>query len=127
MLNRHEIREKIIFALYQHLLLKKDLNACFEDNFEASDLSDYIRDIRIDLINNKENYITEVSKHLVKWSFERLNLVEQAILLESTSEIKLKLNEKAVVIDEAIIFTKQYCDELSYKYVNGVLDKICNN
>ena len=125
MLNRHETREKIIFALYQHLLLRKDINACFANNFEEDELDDFIRDIRIDLINNEESYIEEVSQYLVKWTFDRLNLVEQAILLEAISEMKLHLNEKAVVIDEAVIFTKSYCDEQSYKYINGVLDKIC--
>lgn len=127
MLNRHEEREKIVFALYQHLLLKKDINVCFANNFEDQDLNDYIRDIRQDVIDNKESYIEEISEHLVKWSFDRLNLVEQAILLEATSEIKLKLNENAVIIDEAIILAKHYCDEESYKYINGVLDKICNS
>ena len=127
MLNRHDTREKIVFALYQHLLLKKDINACFDNNFEVDDLDDYIRNIRQNVIDNEEKYIDEISGHLVKWSFDRLNLVDQAILLEATSEIKLNLNEKAVIIDEAIILAKQYCDEESYKYINGVLDKICMN
>lgn len=127
MLNRHETREKIVFALYQHLLLKKDINVCFVNNFDSDDLDDYIRSIRNDVIDNEESYIDEISKYLVKWSFDRLNLVEQAILLEATSEIKQNLNEKAVIIDEAIILTKQYCDEESFKYINGVLDKICAN
>ena len=42
MLNRHDSREKIVFALYQHLLLKKDINVCFVNNFEDDDLDDYI-------------------------------------------------------------------------------------
>lgn len=126
MLNRHDSREKIVFALYQHLLLNKDINECFSDNFEQEDLDEFITSIQKDLIDNKDNYIYEIGQHLVKWSFDRLNLVEQAILLEATSEIKLKLNEDAVVIDEAIILTKNYCDEESYKYINGVLDNICN-
>ena len=127
MLNRHESREKIVFALYQHLLLTKDINECFCDNFEETDLDDFINIIKEDLLINKNNYIYEIGQYLVKWSFDRLNLVEQAILLEATSEIKQNLNEKAVVIDEAIILTKMYCDEESYKYINGVLDRICNN
>ena len=124
--NRHEYREKIVFALYQHLLLHKDLNACFEDNF-ASDNDEFLAAIREDLVNNKDVYITEISKHLNKWTFDRLNLVEQAIILEAVSEIHLGLNDTAVVIDEAVILAKQYCDEESYKYINGVLDHICSS
>lgn len=125
MLNRHETREKIIFALYQHLLLNKDLNTCFFDNFEGIE-DEFVSKIQNDLLMNEKSYIDEISKYLVKWTFDRLNLVEQAILLETVSEIKLGLNEKAVVIDEAIIITKTYCDDQSYKYINGVLDNICN-
>lgn len=125
MLNRHDTREKIVFALYQHLLLSKDINECFNDNFEEINSDEFAESIKQDLIDNKDNYIYEIGQYLVKWTFDRLNLVEQAILLEATSEIKLGLNENAVTIDEAIILTKKYCDDESYKYINGVLDNIC--
>lgn len=125
MLNRHEIREKIIFALYQHLLLHYDLNECFMNNFENIN-DEFIETIKNDLINNEIDYIYQIGENLVSWTFDRLNLVEQAILLEATSEIKTKLNEEAIVIDEAVIFAKEYCDDESYKFINGVLDKICN-
>ena len=126
MLNRHEYREKIVFALYQHLLLHKDLNECFSDNFEDDD-NEYLTVIRNDLLSNKFNYIDEISLYLNKWSFDRLNLVEQAILLETVSEIKTGINDRAVAIDEAINLAKEYCDDNAYKYINGVLDNICRN
>lgn len=125
MANRHEVREKIIFSIYQHLLLHKDLNACFNDNFEQMD--EFVQIIRLDLLKNENSYIETINPYLNKWSFDRLNLVEQAILLESYSEIINKLNDHAVVIDEAVILCKQYCDEESYKYINGVLDNLCKN
>ena len=126
MLNRHEYREKLIFVLYQHLLLHKDLKLCFIDNFE-DDADEFSLTIINDIYDNKDNYIEQISKHLVKFSFDRLNLVEQAILLESVSELKLNLNDKPIIINESIIFAKQYCDEEAYKYINGVLDNICLN
>ena len=127
MLNRHEYRERIVFALYQHLLLRKDLRECFENNIEPEDFDDFTKAILEDLLLNKKNYIEKLSVYLVKWSFDRLNLVEQAILLASTSELLLRLNDNAIVIDEAIRITKKYCDEDSYKYINGVLDSLCKN
>lgn len=126
MLNRHEYREKLIFVLYQHLLLHKDLKLCFFDNFEDN-ADEFSLTIINDIYDNKDNYIEQISKHLVKFSFDRLNLVEQAILLESVSELKLNLNDKPIIINESIIFAKQYCDEEAYKYINGVLDNICLN
>ena len=112
--------------MYQHLLLHKNLNDCFENNFEEDEINEYVRKIRDDILVNKDNYIEEMSKYLHKWKFERLNLVEQAILLETVSELKQKLNDQAVVIDEAVILAKEYCDDESYKFINGVLDNICN-
>lgn len=127
MLNRHEAREKLVFTIYQHLLLHKDLQACFDNSFEEEEYDAFTAGIRDDLIENEEKYIEEIGKHLVKWTFDRLNLVEQAILLETVSELHRNINDKAVVIDEAIILAKTYCDEDSYKYINGVLDNICNS
>ena len=127
MLNRHEYREKIVFALYQHLLLHKSLRECFVNNFEEEEYDEYSEKICNDLEINENKYIKEISKHLVKWSFDRLNLVEQAILLEGASEINVHELDKPIIIDEAIILTKTYCDEDSYKYINGVLDNLCNN
>ena len=120
-------REKIVFTIYQHLLLHKDLADCFENNFEEDEYDEFVLSVRDDLISNESNYIDEIGKYLVKWTFERLNLVEQAILLETVSELHMNINDKAVVIDEAIIMTKTYCDEESYRYINGVLDNICNS
>lgn len=124
MLNRHEYREKIIFALYQHLLLNKDIDVCFGNNFEDIE-NDFVKSIKEDLIINEVNYIYEIGEHLNRWTFDRLNIVEQAILLETVSEMKLQLNDKPIIIDEAVIFAKKYCDEESYKFINGVLDSIC--
>ena len=123
MLNRHEYRERLMFVLYQHLLLQKDINVCFENTFEDDD-NDFINAIINDLKINEKSYIDELSLYLKKWTFDRLNYVEQAILLLAASEMKLGLNDKSVVIDEAIILCKEYCDETSYKYINGVLDNL---
>ncbi|MBQ6126553.1 MAG: transcription antitermination protein NusB, partial [Erysipelotrichaceae bacterium] len=127
MLNRHDAREKLVFTIYQHLLLHKELPACFENNFEDGEYDEFITNVRDDLIENEKNYIDEIGKYLVKWAFDRLNLVEQAILLETVAELHLNLNDRAVVIDEAVILVKTYCDDDSYRFINGVLDHICNS
>lgn len=123
-MNRHEYRVKVVFALYQSLLLNKDINKSFDDNFSDEEKSDYINVIENDLILNKDNYIQEISSHLRKWTFDRLSYLEQAILLVACSEIKKEVASKNIVIDEAIRIAKEYCDEKSYQYINGVLDNL---
>lgn len=122
-MNRHEVREHIIFALYQHLLLKKELPLCFEDNFGEEIDNEYILKIMYDLEKNKDNYINKISSYLVNWTFDRLNLIDQAILLVAVSELNIGETSKAIIIDEAILISKKYSDEEAYKYINGVLDK----
>ena len=125
MLNRHESRKKIVFAIYQHLLLDRDLRSCIDDNF-PDEQDEFVVNIADDLYINEDKYIAQITPFLNKWTFVRLNLVEQAILLLAASEIAQDLNDEAVIIDEAVILSKEYCDEDSYKFINGVLDRLCN-
>ena len=50
--------------------------------------------------------------------------MEAAILLVSTSELLDSDLDKSIVINEAVINAKEYCDEDSYKFINGVLNDI---
>ena len=123
-MNRHEYRVKLVFALYQSLLLNKEISRSVEDNFDDEEKNEYVTVLENDLIINKDNYIEEISLHLKKWTFERLSYPEQAILLVATSEIKKEIASKNIIIDEAIRIAKMYCDEKSYQYINGVLDNL---
>ena len=123
-MNRHEYRVKLVFALYQSLLLNKEISRSVEDNFDDEEKNEYVTVLENDLIINKDNYIEEILLHLKKWTFERLSYLEQAILLVATSEIKKEIASKNIIIDEAIRIAKMYCDEKSYQYINGVLDNL---
>ena len=123
-MNRHEYRVKLVFALYQSLLLNKEISRSVEDNFDDEEKNEYVTALENDLIIDKDNYIEEISLHLKKWTFERLSYLEQAILLVATSEIKKEIASKNIIIDEAIRIAKMYCDEKSYQYINGVLDNL---
>ena len=123
-MNRHEYRVKLVFALYQSLLLNKEISRSVEDNFDDEEKNEYVTVLENDLIINKDNYIEEISLHLKKWTFERLSYLEQAILLVATSEIKKEIASKNIIIDEAIRIAKMYCDDKSYQYINGVLDNL---
>ncbi len=58
------------------------------------------------------------------WDFNRLSVLEQAILLMGCQEILVNETPKSVVIDEAVRLAKKYCDDDSYKLINGVLDQL---
>ena len=123
-MTRHEYRLKLIFAIYQSLLLKKDLNVLINDSIPEVDQNDFVIKIKEDLLNHMNEYIEDISSHLVKWTFDRLSFIDQAILLDSYAEYKTGLNNKNIIIDEAVRIAKEYSDDESYKYINGVLDKL---
>ena len=123
LMNRHEYRVQIVIVLYQHLLLKKDLESCFIDNFTDFD-NEFVKSIKEDLLNNIDTYIEKISHNLKNWRFDRLSFVDQAILVEATCEYFLGINNKNIIIDEAIRIAKEYSDDDSYKYINGVLDNL---
>ena len=116
-MNRHEQRVVAMQSVYQHLLLGKDIRKCVFDVMKGSnDIDGYLYSLTIGTIENK----------LLRddWDFDRLSMLEQAILLISFQEILANDTPKAVVINEAITLAKKYCDDNSYKLLNGVLDQL---
>ena len=74
---------------------------------------------------NQMYYIQKINEYLRKdWDFNRLSVIEQAILLMGFQEILVNQTPKSVVINEAINLSKKYCDDDSYKLINGVLDRL---
>ena len=55
---------------------------------------------------------------------DRLNKVDQAILLLGIYELKYTDTPSVVAINEAIELSKKYSDEAVTKMINGVLDKV---
>ena len=63
-----------------------------------------------------------ISAYLKDWTFERLNYLEQAILLSAYTQNKYMEQPKIIAINVAVDLAKKYCDDNSYKFINGVLD-----
>ncbi|MDR0322013.1 MAG: transcription antitermination factor NusB [Treponema sp.] len=66
-----------------------------------------------------------IKKHLENWDISRLNRVDLAILRISAYTLMFQ-NEMApsIVIDEAIGLCREFGTDLSFKFINGVLDSI---
>lgn len=122
---RHELREIGMRSLYQSFLLNKDIKQCVYDNCETNEIDPFLYTITIDAMKYKEIYIEKINQSLNDdWEFKRLGYVEQAILMIACCELDLEVSPKAIVIDEAVNLAKKYCDEETYKLINGVLDHL---
>ena len=124
-MNRHQLREKLMISIYQSQLLKKSLYETVEDNFESvSDIEDYGKNLIKSVANEKERFIEYINAVLEDWTFDRLGYLEQSILLLACAEFDCKEISAQVIMDEAINLTKSYCDDNTYKLINGVLDRL---
>lgn len=129
--HRRVAREKAVFCIYQWLLVKPEREelTAFLDEVPVlkkdEDAYQYANELVDQTLTNMTQLTNVVSKNLKKgWSFERLSFLEQAILLIGACEIlEFDLNEH-IVMNEAVELAKKYCDEQSYRFINGVLKQL---
>lgn len=128
---RQVAREKAVISIYQYLLVDANLedieSYISKSRTLANDEASYTfcKELIDTTILNIDQYREEISKYLKKgWTIERLSYMEQAILLVAACEMLDFDIEKSIVINEAVLLAKEYCDEESYKFINGVLHSL---
>ena len=121
---RHDLRKRVMKYIYSHLVISKPIFQLIaeEGRLMSPNGTNYILDILNHLELHEDEYIESINLRLKNWTFERLSYVEQAILLLALVEMDIAADDKAVIIDEAILLAKRYADESSYAYINAVLD-----
>ena len=122
-MKRHESREKGMITVYQYLLFRRDLDELIVDIFEDKEDEYILQAVRTAALN-EERYIGYLNRVLEGWTFDRLGVIEQAIMLMGCAEFDMKQLEMNVIIDEYVRLAKKYCEPDSYKLINGVLDRI---
>ncbi len=128
---RQIAREKATIGIYQNLLVESSLEEIItflsEDktltgNQETMDFAKWLVETTI---QNKDSYQELIGKHLKKgWTFERLSVMERAILMIATCELLESELPKTIIINEAVLNAKKFCDDDSYKFINGVLSQV---
>ncbi len=120
-------------ALYD-ILTYQDMGEDIDVEAIVSGLSDasyedspiYVKEIVLATLRHHHEEIALLEKNMVKWTFSRLNRVEQAILLLSLSHyfyVDPRV-DKGVVINVAVNLAKNYLDAKDYRFVNAILDKV---
>ena len=113
-----ELREKVIFAIYDMLLggdshqekdPKTTICGIFEADYEEIPL--YCRELFIKSLINKDEIIKKIEPNLNRWTFNRLNYVIQAMLIASYTERNI-LNS-SVLHKKYYIIVPYYEDEMS--------------
>ncbi|MEI3606778.1 transcription antitermination factor NusB [Pseudogracilibacillus sp. SE30717A] len=117
-MDRRSAREEAFKILFQ-----EDINSDIEINDKG--MNSYTKIVVFGTIKNKQEIDHRISSHLHNWSFERIPLVEKAILRIAVYEMDyLDDIPIGVSINEAVELAHKYGDEKSGKFINGVLSNI---
>ncbi|MGL9769185.1 MAG: transcription antitermination factor NusB [Sodalis sp. (in: enterobacteria)] len=125
---RRRARECAVQALYSWQLSHNDI-ADIEVQFLAeqntSDIDvDYFRELCIGAATNAQELDKLMSPYLSR-TLERLGYVEHAVLRIALFELSKRQDVPyKVAINEAVELAKIFGAEESYKFINGVLDKL---
>ena len=125
---RSNARKKAMQALYQWSIAGNDLNEIEVQFHEEQNMEKVDQDYFHELLHKVPELVDELDQmmapHLDRET-DRLDPIEQAILRLSTYEMKNRLDVPyKVVLSESIVLAKIFGADTSYKYVNGVLDKL---
>lgn len=131
-LSRNQIQTKIFECSYIYLVyrnmnisfdVEKIISEICEDIYDNCDL--FLRETILKMIINYDSIKEIIENNLVNWKFDRLSMIDRAILFMTISEYKYVGDiDKPVVINVGVTLAKRYSDEKNYKFINGILDKI---
>ena len=127
MKNRSELIEIIMKVLYQVEILDEtnleyNIGDLIKEQIEVE--NEFVNETINGILEKKEEIIQLDNKYLNEWTMDRLNKVDQAILLLGTYELMYTETPSVVCINEAIELSKKYSEDAVTKMINGVLDKI---
>lgn len=92
---------------------------------EIKDIPPYILKSVEETLNHYGEIIKIFEPHLIDWTWSRLPLLTQAILLMSYAHYKYVEDiSKNVVINIAVVLAKKYTDEKQTSFINAILDKV---
>lgn len=136
-LNRHEIREKAVQALFpldfQEGLSKQEaISYVIElehedwlDEDEMNFVPDYLDQLVAGVITHQDFLDQEIEKYLRNWQLSRIAKIDLTILRLALFEMNyVKETPDKVALNEALELSKRYSDDASRKFINGILSNV---
>lgn len=80
----------------------------------------YFEDLVLGVVANRANLDEEIDKRAINWSLDRIGYVERNILRIALFEIQEGI-PIGVAINEAVEIAKEYVDDRSARFINGIL------
>ena len=130
-MNRSKTREESFKLLYSLQILKEfNIDEQIEIFLQEEEITDedsvtYIKDIINGVSNNEKDLEKKIEENIKKdWSLSRISKVDLTLLKLGIYEMLYTKLPYKVVINEVVELAKNYGDDSSKAFVNGVLASI---
>ncbi|WP_335942093.1 transcription antitermination factor NusB [Fusobacterium polymorphum] len=88
---------------------------------------EFIRSSINGIAKNYDNIKDIIKKNTKNWAYARIGVIERALLIVATYEFSFKNTPIEVIANEIVELAKEYGNEKSYEFVNGILANIEKN
>jgi transcription antitermination protein NusB len=127
--NRHNIREKVMQALYAFEISKNPLPHIVDtvlDELQSHPSEyDFAKRLLMQTISHQAEFDVIIKQKAVHWDFYRIALIDRLLLRMGICEFLYFTDiPPKVTINEAIEIAKEFSTEKSGTFLNGILDSI---
>jgi transcription antitermination factor NusB len=146
MLTRHQIRTRVLQALYaahtSGSTPEQVFNQLLADDYEAlrkagpaaptptgsepaPEDAAFLRDLFFGALKRRDTHEARITPALENWQLDRVALIDRILLVMGTEEL-LHFNEipVKVTINEYLDLAREFSTDKSSQFVNGILDKL---
>jgi N utilization substance protein B len=121
-------REAVIQTLYAKEMGNDDAFNQFEeilkDKKVKGEKANFARKLLNGVIENLDKIDKVIKNHLIDWDFDRLDKVDKQILRLGVYELLFTNTPYQIVIDEAVKIAKNFSEDKSKSFINGILDRV---
>ena len=126
-LNRSELRVKIMTILYQINVyetnkVEYNVDEVIKSVYDIE--NEFVKEIVYGVTTYKEELKNIANKYLSGWTINRLGNTDQAIILMGIYELLYTKTPPIVVINEEVNLAKLYSDDKVKNMINACLDKV---
>lgn len=76
------------------------------------------------IVENYDNIKDVIKKNTQNWTYERIGVIERSLLIVGIYEFLIKNTPIEVIANEIVELAKEYGNEKSYEFINGILANI---
>ncbi|WP_456480029.1 transcription antitermination factor NusB [Nautilia sp.] len=121
-------REAVLQTLYAQEMGNDQAIEQFEEILKEKKIkaqkAEFAKKLLTGVLNNLKEIDVIIKNHLIDWDFERLDKVDKQILRIGIYELLYTDTPYQIVIDEAVKIAKNFSEDKSKSFINGILDRV---